>query len=72
MTGQERGNYIRNNHEIIANNMALHDEEVRNRKLEKFILSQVDPVTNTSWYDSSIFVYFGAGFVAGVVIGQFI
>jgi hypothetical protein len=37
MNTQERWNYIKNNREIIEQYMALHDEEVRTRKLLKFL-----------------------------------
>lgn len=37
MNTQERWNYIKNNREIIEQYMALHDEEVRTRRLVKFL-----------------------------------
>ena len=37
MNTQERWNYIKNNREIIEQYMALHDEEVRTRRLVKFV-----------------------------------
>jgi hypothetical protein len=37
MNTQERWNYIKNNHEIIEQYMAQHDEEVRTRQLLKFL-----------------------------------
>jgi hypothetical protein len=37
MNTQERWNYICNNDEIIQQYMAMHDEEVRSRRLLKFL-----------------------------------
>ena len=37
MNTHERWNYIKNNDEIIRQHMAQHDEEIRSRKLIKFL-----------------------------------
>jgi hypothetical protein len=37
MNTHERWNYIKNNDEIIRQHMAQHDEEVKTRKLKKFL-----------------------------------
>ena len=37
MNTHQRWNYIKNNEEIIRQHMAQHDEEVRTRKLMKFL-----------------------------------
>jgi uncharacterized protein YecA (UPF0149 family) len=37
MNTQERWNYIKNNDEIIRQHMAQHDEEVKTRRLVKFL-----------------------------------
>ncbi len=37
MNTQERWNYIKNNDEIISQYMAQHDEEVKTRKLTRFL-----------------------------------
>lgn len=37
MNTHDRWHYIKNNKEIIEQNMALHDEEVQTRKLIKFL-----------------------------------
>jgi hypothetical protein len=38
---QERWNYIKNNEEIIGQHMAQHDEEVKTRKLKKFLGAKI-------------------------------
>ena len=37
MNTQQRWNYIKNNHEIIEQYMAVHTEEVKTKKLLKFL-----------------------------------
>jgi hypothetical protein len=41
MKTQERWNYIKNNEEIINQYMAQHDEEVKTRKLTKFLGAKI-------------------------------
>jgi hypothetical protein len=41
MNTQQRWNYIKNNKEIIEQNMAQHDEEARTRKLKKFLGAKI-------------------------------
>ncbi len=41
MNTQERWNYIKNNEEIIGQHMAQHDEEVKTRKLKKFLGAKI-------------------------------
>jgi hypothetical protein len=38
---QERWNYIKNNKEIIEQNMAHHNEEAQTRKLKKFLGAKI-------------------------------
>ena len=41
MNTQERWHYIKNNNEIIGQHMAQHDEEVKTRKLKKFLGAKI-------------------------------
>ena len=41
MNIHERWNYIKNNDEIIGQHMAQHDEEVKTRKLKKFLGAKI-------------------------------
>jgi hypothetical protein len=41
MNTRERWNYIQNNDEIIGQYMAQHDEEVKTRKLTKFLGAKI-------------------------------
>ena len=41
MNTHERWNYIKNNDEIIGQHMAQHDEEVKTRKLKKFLGAKI-------------------------------
>jgi len=41
MNTHERWNYIKNNDEIISQHMAQHDEEVKTRKLKKFLGAKI-------------------------------
>ena len=41
MNTQERWNYIKNNEEIIGQHMIQHDEEVKTRKLKKFLGAKI-------------------------------
>ena len=41
MNTQQRWNYIKNNKEIIEQNMAQHDEEARTQKLKKFLRAKI-------------------------------
>jgi hypothetical protein len=41
MNTQQRWNYIKNNEEIIRQNMAIHDEEAQTRKLTKFLGAKI-------------------------------
>ena len=42
MNTQERWHYIKNNNEIIGQHMAQHDEEVKTRRLVKFLREGTD------------------------------
>jgi uncharacterized protein YecA (UPF0149 family) len=42
MNTQERWHYIKNNDEIIGQHMAQHDEEVKTRRLVKFLREGTD------------------------------
>ena len=41
MNAHQRWNYIENNHEIVEQYMAQHDEEAKTRKLKKFLGAKI-------------------------------
>ena len=74
MNTQERLHYVLNQTEYVTMFMAMHDEEVKSRKVREFLeQGRVDKqlaLESTLWNDKDLFILTAITFVLGIIIGK--